>query len=313
MIAYEVAALTKRYRPDQPAANDGISLTVYQGEVLGLLGPNGAGKTTLVRQLAGLSRPSSGQVRLFGRDLVAEPALAGQWIALQPQGQALPTAERPQALLEITGQLRGLPPAAARHEALALIDEFGLAPHLAKPFYKLSGGLRRLVSIATALIGQRPVLIFDEPTNDLDPEVRRTVWRRIREAARGGAAVLLVTHNVTEAEQVLDRVGILAGGKMLALGTPGELKSGLVRQVRLELAFRPDDAGAAAAGQLLQGWPEVHHMGARRWAVTVPQSGAERAISRILPSLALLDDFRIVTPNLEDLYLALSGGELLAG
>lgn len=255
-IAYEVTALTKRYRPEQPAANDQISLTVYKGEVLGLLGPNGAGKTTLVRQLAALTRPTSGQIRLFGRDLIAEPELAGQWIALQPQGMALPTTERPQVLLEVTGQLRGLPPDAARREAIALIDEFGLGPHLSKPFYKLSGGLRRLVAITTALIGQRPVLIFDEPTNDLDPEIRRTVWRRIREAAQGGAAVLLVTHNVVEAEQVLDRVGILSGGKMLALGTPGELK---------------------------RGFP-----------------------TRIAPSVEL-------PPTLEDVYLALSGGEQLAG
>lgn len=308
---YEVVDLVKQYHGGGPPANDRISLTVHAGEVFGLLGPNGAGKSTLVRQMAGLTRPTGGQINLFGHDLVRQPHRAAHWVAIQPQGFALPLSERPRSLLEVTGQLRGLTAAEARRQADGLLEEFGLTGHLSKSVGDLSGGLRRLVSIATALVGRRPVLIFDEPTNDLDPEIRRSVWQRIRQSAREGAAVVLVTHNVIEAEQALDRVAIMSTGRVLALGTPGALKARVAQRVRLELLFRPDSAAAAPA--LLEAWREVHDLGARRFSVVVDRAEAESAMAHLMPCLHLLDDFRIVTPNLEDVYLELSGGERLAG
>lgn len=308
--AYEVRDLVKRYRPDGPPANAGITLEIRAGEVFGLLGPNGAGKTTLVRQLAGLSRPTSGAIRLFGHDLTRDPRVASRYVAVQPQGVALPIQARPGELLELTGRLRGLAPAAARREAEALLEEFHLAPHRHKRLATLSGGLRRLVSIAATLIGGRPVLIFDEPTNDLDPEVRRRVWQRIRDAARKGATVVLVTHNVVEAEQALDRVAIFRGGRVLALGTPGELKARVARQVRLELCFRPGAEEPARA--LLAAWPAARRVGAHRYTLVLPPDEAEAAVRHLLGWLEHLDDFRVVTPNLEDVYLEVSGGERLA-
>lgn len=310
-VAYAVKDLVKRYPKSPQPANDGLTLSVYRGEVFGLLGANGAGKTTLIRQMAGLCLPTSGRVELFGFDLVTEPHRAADWVAMQPQGFALPRAETPRNLIEVTGQLRGLSPAEARRETAALLDEFNLGAHAGKRFYDLSGGLRRLVSIATALIGHRPVLIFDEPTNDLDPEIRRTVWSRIRQAAKEGATVVLVTHNVVEAEQAMDRVAIIRSGRILAMGTPGDLKAKVARRVRLELLFRPEAAERASA--LLAAWPEAHNLGARRHAIVVDRAEAERTISQLLPYLEVLDDFRIVTPNLEDVYIELSGGESLAG
>ncbi|WP_342589461.1 ABC transporter ATP-binding protein [Symbiobacterium terraclitae] len=306
MPAYEVRNLVKRYAPDLPPANDGLSLDIYQGEIFGLLGPNGAGKTTLVRQLTGLTRPTSGTIRLFGHDVVADPSLIHHWVALQPQGLALPSQEMPRELLVLTGQLRGMTVAAARKQADELIEAFNLGGKLKVPFHRLSGGQRRLISIALALMGDRPVLVFDEPTNDLDPEVRRVVWQRIQEGARGGRTVILVTHNVVEAETVLDRVAIVRRGQILALGTPGELKGRVAGNVRLELLFRPG-GDEQAAGWLLE--RSAIPMGARRYAVIVPRPQAAEAISDVLPRLELLDDFRIVTPNLEDVYLELSGGE----
>jgi ABC-2 type transport system ATP-binding protein len=308
--AYEVTDLVKRYGKDAKLANDGLSLTVNQGEVFGLLGPNGAGKTTLVRQMAGLSRPTSGSIRLFGHDLVQRPEVAADLVAIQPQGFGLPRAETARGLIEMTGQLRGLSGAAARRETGALLEEFNLVANQHKRFYDLSGGQRRLVSIATALIGHRPVLIFDEPTNDLDPEIRRVVWSRIRQATQHGTTVVLVTHNVVEAEQALDRVAIIRNGRILAMGTPGDLKGRVAQQVRLELLFRPETEARAA--DLLAGWSRVIAMGARRYGVVVPREDAETAIARLLPHLEAMDDFRIVTPNLEDVYIQLSGGESLA-
>jgi ABC-2 type transport system ATP-binding protein len=311
VIAYAVRDLVKCYGKEQVRANDGLTLDVYQGEVFGLLGPNGAGKTTLVRQLAGLTRPTSGSIHLFGHDLVNQPHRAPDFVAVQPQGFGLPRAETPRRIIEVTGELRGLSASEARRETGALLEELNLGACAHKRYFDLSGGQRRLAGIAAALIGRRPVMIFDEPTNDLDPEVRRVVWTRIRQAAGQGATVVLVTHNVVEAEQAMDRVAIVQAGRLLAMGTPGELKSRVARRVRLELLFRPDTA--AAAGGLLAGWPEVLTLGARRFGQVVGRDEAEAAIARVLPHLDALDDFRIVTPNLEDVYLALSGGERLAG
>ncbi|HEY3368683.1 MAG TPA: ABC transporter ATP-binding protein [Symbiobacteriaceae bacterium] len=307
--AYEIIDLVKRYRTDQPLANDHINLSVHQGEVFGLLGPNGAGKTTLVRQMAGLIKPTSGTIHLFGHDLIKEPARGGQYVAVQPQGFALPRTVGAQALLEVTGQMRGLSQPAARQETAQLLEEFGLTPYARRSFDNLSGGLRRLLAIASALVGRRPVLIFDEPTNDLDPEVRRVIWQRIRTSANAGSAVVLVTHNVVEAEQALDRVAIIRAGKVLVMGTPGELKAKVQKLVRLELLFRPETAPAAA--DLLTGFANVRNVGTRRFLITVTRPEAESALARLLSSLNLLDDFRIVTPNLEDVYLELSGGERL--
>lgn len=308
--AIKVSALVKQYRANALPANDGIYLNIYPGEIFGLLGPNGAGKTTLVRQVAGLTRPTSGRIELFGVDLVQEPERASEWVALQPQGLALPIQARPRELMELTGQLRGLTTWDARQATNQLLKTFGLTPHESVPFQRLSGGLRRLVSIATALIGDRPVLIFDEPTNDLDPEIRRVVWDRIRYAAQQGKAVILVTHNVIEAEQALDRVAIMQKGRVLALGTPGELKAGVERQVRFELLFRTE--AEERIEEVLAGCTDVIHAGAKRFTVTVERERVEETVARFASHLDLLDDFRMVTPNLEDVYFRVSGGERLA-
>lgn len=305
----KVNTLVKRYRSSARPANDGVSLRIYPGEIFGLLGPNGAGKTTLVRQIAGLTRPTSGSIELFGFDLVKEPERASEWIALQPQGLALPIQARPRELMELTGRLRGLSPWDARRATDQLLETFGLTPHQSVPFQRLSGGLRRLVSIATALIGERPVLIFDEPTNDLDPEIRRVVWERIRQAAQQGKAVILVTHNVIEAEQALDRVAIMQNGRVLALGTPAELRARVERQVRFELLFRAD--AEARIPEVLAGCDQVVRAGARRFTVTIERERVETTVARFASYLELLDDFRMVTPNLEDVYFKVSGGERL--
>lgn len=193
--------------------------------------------------MSGLSRPSGGTLRLFGHDLVRQPQAAGRYIALQPQATGLPSDATARELLELTGRLRGQSTTAARQQTEALLEGFGLLPHAGKLVRELSGGLKRLVYIAVTLAADRPVLIFDEPTNDLDPEIRRTVWQRIRQAALNGSTVILVTHNVAEAEQAPDRVAIIRCGRILALGTPGELKSQVSSHVRLELAFRPEGEG----------------------------------------------------------------------
>ncbi|GMK39945.1 ABC transporter ATP-binding protein [Paenibacillus sp. CCS19] len=305
---YDVQQLYKRYDAKSPYANEDITLQIMQGEVYGLLGPNGAGKSTFIRQLAGLSRPTSGVITLFNQDLVAHPEVAANLIAVQPQGSSLPVQSNPAEVIEITGRLRGLSHDAARAAMKELLERFGLTKHANKRIVQLSGGLRRLVNIAATLIAERPVLILDEPTNDLDPEIRRTIWQCIRDTARNGSTILLVTHNVVEAEQALDRVAIIKNGRILAEGTPSALKGKVENKVRMELTLRE----GAAAFAFPQG-VEMTDVGKNRHVLIVEREDAEKQIAYVMNQFHVIEDFRILTPTLEDVYIQISGGERLVG
>lgn len=308
--AFVIQDLVKIYPSGSTRANDGITLTIRQGEIFGLLGPNGSGKSTLVRQLAGLIRPTGGSIRLFGIDLVKEPHRASRYVAMQPQNIWLPAQSKPREILEITGRLRGMSAADARREADGLIQAFGLEPHLHKKMQMLSGGLRRLVAIAVTLIGNRPVVILDEPTNDLDPEVRRIVWQKIREASENGRTVILVTHNVIEAEATLQRVCIMRSGRVLEVGSPAELKSRFSDRIRLEMIVRPDKTDIIPL--LMFDWPNAVQAGANRVVLSLQREETDRAIAGLLPRLPDLLDLRMMSPNLEDVYFELSGGDRIA-
>lgn len=309
--SFIIENLVKIYPKSAKPANDNVSLTVQQGEVFGLLGPNGAGKSTLVRQLAGMVKPTSGTIRLFDVDMIKNPREASHFVSLQPQNIWLPAQSMPLELLEVTARLRGVHPAQAKKDAEALIGEFGLTPHVGKKIQILSGGLRRLVAIAVTIIGGRPVVILDEPTNDLDPEIRRAVWKRIQQTSQEGRTVILVTHNVVEAEHTLNRVGIMREGKILAVGTPEQLKSHIKQNVRLEVVINPDYT-TAITSFILSKWPHAVQLGANRYTITLPQQAVQHAISELLPNLNQMMDFRIVSSNLEDIYFELSGGDRIA-
>lgn len=297
----------RRDRGPEVLANDDVSLHVEQGEVFGLLGPNGAGKTTLVRQLAGVLRPDAGRIVVLGHDVTADPSLAPRLLAYLAQDEPA-LRELPVGLaIETTGRLRGLSRRDARSGRDALLDELALGPLAGRALSTLSGGQRRLAEVATALVGARPLLVLDEPTTGLDPAARRAVWdalSRRRQAA--GVTVVLVTHNVLEAEAVLDRVAVLDRGRVIACDTPGRLKALVSDEVRLDLVWRADppydDATVArlAASAVIDG---------RRWSLRLPQSQAREALGLLVsgPAMAALDDFTLATPSLEDAYLALGG------
>jgi ABC-2 type transport system ATP-binding protein len=307
--AYAVSGLMKVYRPKagDVTATDGVDLTVERGEVFGLLGPNGAGKTSLVRQLIGLLRPDAGRVELFGHDVVAHPRVVPDFVAYLPQDDAaladLSTADA----LYTTARLRGLSRPRATAERAAVIDELGLGDFARRPIGKLSGGQRRLAGVGAALVGDRPVLVLDEPTTGLDPTARRAVWSAIeRRRAQFATTVILVTHNVLEAETVLDRVAILERGRVIASDTPGRLKAMVDREVRLELAWRHDPPDADQLVRSLRARAVEH---GRRWSVRLPADEARAALAELTngPLFAALDDFTLSTPSLEDVYLTLGG------
>ena len=310
---YHLEKLTKRYGKGKalrtaPAANQEISLDILPGEIFGLLGSNGAGKSTLIRQMVNLTAPTSGRVTLMGLDIARHPEAVTRYVAYMPQ--------KPQALLDLTaqeaiyftGHLRGMTRPDAKREAARLVEEWGLGTVRDKAVRHLSGGQHRLVSLATTLMGQLPVMILDEPTNDLDPAYRRQVWEQIvRINAETGTTIILVTHNVQEAERVIQRVAVMHEGKVVGLGRVSELKAQLDQSVSLELFLRPEAAVDAEAALLAI--KEAENVRPLLWSVKVPRAGGEEAIHNILSRVRLdrLEDFRVHTASLEDVYMDLTG------
>ncbi|MGX1489690.1 ABC transporter ATP-binding protein [Streptomyces tendae] len=312
-----VRGLTKTYpavrgrrgTPGTPAlrATDDVRLDISQGEIFGLLGPNGAGKTTLVRQLTGLMRPDSGSVEILGHDIVRHPERAARLLAYLGQESTALDELTVSLAAETTGRLRGLDARTARAERDDVLDELGLTPIAGRPLRKLSGGQRRLACFAAALVGERPLLVLDEPTTGMDPVARRAVWSAVdRRRAERGTTVLLVTHNVIEAETVLDRVAVLDRGRVIACDTPSGLKERVAGEVRVELLWReraPLEVPEVAALQ------DRAVESGRRWTLRLAPEEARTVVATVTggAAFAALDDFTLATPSLEDVYLALGG------
>ncbi|MCA1704793.1 MAG: ABC transporter ATP-binding protein [Actinobacteria bacterium] len=303
--AYSVRNLHKTYSSPEVVANEGISFSVGPGEAFGLLGPNGAGKSTLVRQLVGLLTPTSGDIRLFGDKL--ERRRVGKTVAYLPQGSMALGEFRVSEAIEWTAVLRGCGRSTAHSEAEDLMEVLDLAPLRERQLRKLSGGQRRLVQIAMTLVGRLPVLILDEPTADIDPALRARIWGLISSRARAGAAVILVTHDVAEAEHVLHRVAILSRGRVAAAGTPAELKAGLSHRTRIEVTMAQDSSVDAQEVAAMMA-PDAR-VRARRVSAWVPADEAIRVLEKMMTTFGPenLEDVHLVTPTLEDVYLETAG------
>ncbi|QKW05969.1 ABC transporter ATP-binding protein [Streptomyces sp. NA04227] len=288
-------------------ATDGVTFDIRGGEIFGLLGPNGAGKSTLVRQLTGLMRPDEGAVEILGHDIVRHPERASRILAYLGQETTALDDLTVALAAETTARLRGLDAAAARTARDEVLDELNLAPLASRPIRKLSGGQRRLACFATALVAERPLLVLDEPTAAMDPIARRAVWSAVdRRRDEYGTTVLLVTHNVIEAETVLDRVAVLDRGRVIACDTPAGLKERVAGEVRVELVWReraPLDVPEVAALR------DFAVRSGRRWSLRLAPDEARAAVAAVTggEAFAALDDFTLATPSLEDVYLALGG------
>jgi ABC-2 type transport system ATP-binding protein len=303
-VLLQIEELTKVYRTGT-RANDRISLAVGEGEVFGLLGHNGAGKTTLVNQVVGLLRPTSGTIRIDGRDMVANPGLARRLCSFQAQAQVPIDGLTPRQAIDLLGQLRGSTKLEVRRRRERLVDALDLGEWLDIDAARLSGGVKRLVAFAMAAVSPGRVVMLDEPTNDVDPVRRRLLWRQVRTLADHGAAVLLVTHNVIEAERSVDRLAILDGGRVLAEGTPAELKARLGAALRLELVLSSDSADAPVSP-----FPGPSVSVGNRLMVGVPMDGAGQAVTwaESLQRAGAIEEFTLGPATLEDVYVALVGG-----
>ena len=237
--AVTIERICKRYA-DGTEANRDISLTIEQGEILTLLGPNGAGKTTLVRQITTELLPTSGDIRVLGRDPVSEPNEVKALLGVVPQDAGLYWDLSAEQHFHLLGKMRGLPGRRARERADELVESLGLEEHADKATQTLSGGLQRRVMIGIATCAEPPVLVLDEPTTSLDPQARRDLWALIREYRREGRTVLLTTHYMEEAEALSDRIGIILQGRLAALDSLPNLRAAY--NLEFKISFRRDGA-----------------------------------------------------------------------
>jgi ABC-type multidrug transport system ATPase subunit len=311
-LAVEAVDLTKIYR-NGTRANDGISLSVRRGEVFGLLGPNGAGKSTFVQQVQGLMKPTAGQVRVFGTDAARHPDAVKRLIGYMPQTAFAMRDLLVEEALYFTARLKGLSHTDSLSQRAALLRDFDLDPVRRQAISQLSGGMQRTVGFVMALLGKPPLLVLDEPTNDLDPLRRRSVWNAIRRTVTDdGAACLLVTHNVLEAEHVVDRVALVNAGRVVALGTPGALKARIGEGVRLEIWLQ--DGVSLAEAQTAR----LATLGSLRWprpqqlSLIVSPRAIGATVDQVLAEIGpnALADFRLATVSLEDVYVEMVGRSL---
>lgn len=296
MIVYDVRDLVKVYPGQTRQANRGISLQIQQGEIFGLLGANGAGKTTLVRQMVNLLRPSSGSITLFGEPIARDPLRVPTNVGYMPQEtHTLNTLTVGEALY-FTAHLRGMSRTEARRERDRLLELWQIEDLRYKDNSRLSGGQRRLLRLAVAMAGSLPVLILDEPTNDLDPLRRRLVWDVLQQVNRErGTTIVFITHDAIEAERVIERVGIMRDGALVAVGRPSELKRSIDRKLRLEVLAAPD-----AYPSLPPHLPR-HELQPGRWLVLLEWEQATAVLNAL--DLNEIDDFRLYSATLEDLYV----------
>jgi ABC-2 type transport system ATP-binding protein len=299
----EFEGVTKRFGNDV-IANDGVTFTVEDGEVFGLLGHNGAGKTTLVSQVVGLLRPDAGSIRLAGIDAVADPARARQLCSLQAQTNAPLTGITPRKAIELVGRIRGGDRLRTRARTDELIGRLRLEPWADRRAQGLSGGVNRLVAFCMTVVEAGRLVVLDEPTNDVDPVRRRLLWEEVRTLADAGCTVVLVTHNVTEAERAVDRIAVLDEGKVAAIGTPASLKHGVADELRLEIVWEPTASPVAPPLE-----PSASITSGRRSRFTMHQSHLTSiaAWAQDLRSAGQVEEFSIGPATLEDVYIELVG------
>ena len=310
MAAIDVRGLEREYKSGLKAVR-GIDLAVAPGEVYGFLGPNGAGKTTTVRMLVTLLRPTGGAATVAGFDVATEPAQVRKRIGVALQEAALDQLMTGRELMELQATLHGIPRRDVRDRAEALIGRVGLSQAAERRVGTYSGGMRRRLDLAMALIHDPEVLFLDEPTTGLDPTSRTTLWDEVRRLKADGTTVFLTTQYLEEADQLADRVGIIADGLIVAEGTPTALKAE-VGLPHLDITFM-ECSDIARAQELLAGFGELR---AAPEGIDVSVAVATGA-AEIAPVVRVLDEagftvasLELVAPSLDDVFAEKTGRRL---
>jgi ABC-2 type transport system ATP-binding protein len=283
---------------------DGIDLDVAAGTIFALLGPNGAGKTTMVQILSTLIHADSGEVRVAGHNLTREPAAVRAAIGVTGQFSAVDNLLTGEENLILMADLHHLSRSEGRKRAAALLERFDLVDAAKKLPATYSGGMRRRLDLAMTLVGDPRIIFLDEPTTGLDPRSRHTMWQIIRDLVASGVTILLTTQYLEEADQLADRIAVLDQGKLVAEGTPDELKR-RIPGGHISLQFA-DVSGLELAARTLG---EVARDD-NELTLQVPTDGSVRSIRALLDRLddesIVVNEFSIHTPDLDDVFFALT-------
>lgn len=305
-ITIEARDLTKHF--GDFVAVDGVSFEVPRGTVLGILGPNGAGKTTTVRMMTTLLTPTSGTAFVAGHDVTREPTRVRAAMGLTAQGATVDDLLTGRENLRMIGALYGLSRGAARSRADELLEQFDLTDAASRMAKTYSGGMRRRLDLAASLVAAPEVLFLDEPTTGVDPRSRQDLWTVLRDLVRKGTTLLLTTQYLEEADHLADDIIIIDHGRIVAQGTPLQLKDRLGAASLVVTVSRPDDLGVAEE-VLRRHASDIHvDTDARRLVAPGTTAAVLAQIAVELQEAQIeLDDIGIQRPSLDDVFLALTG------
>jgi len=297
-------------RKSEVRALDGVDLTVKEGTVLGLLGPNGAGKTTTVRILATLLKPDAGHATVAGFDVVTQAQQLRRVIGLSGQYAAIDENLTGKENLWMFGMLYQLPSAESRRRAGELLEQFDLVDAADRVVKTYSGGMRRRLDLASALIGRPRLLFLDEPTTGLDPRSRLGMWDVIRSLVREGTTLLLTTQYLEEADELADTIAVVDHGKIIARGTADELKSEVGGE-RIEVVVHDRSQLQAATDILTRHGIGAASLDEHTRKLTVPATGGATTLVAVVRDLGeahiTIDDVALRRPTLDDVFLSLTG------
>jgi ABC-2 type transport system ATP-binding protein len=299
--AVSVTGLRKAYK--EKVVLDGVDLTIAEGEVFALLGPNGAGKTTIVRILSTLIPADAGVATVMGFDLRRDAAAVRGVIGVTGQFSAVDDLLTGEENLLLMGRLLHLPATARRTRAAELLERFDLVEAAGQTPATYSGGMKRLLDLAMTLVGRPRLIFLDEPTTGLDPRSRQTMWQIIRELVAGGATILLTTQYLEEADHLAGRIAVLDHGRIVAAGTPDELKRRMPG-AHIRLRFADTISLAEAARALPEGTRDDEEL-----VLRLPNENGVRSVRNVLARLGddvAVEDLSIHTPDLDDVFFAVT-------
>lgn len=281
-------------------ANDHINFSVKRGEVFGLLGPNGSGKTTLISQLMGFLKPDNGEIIVSDKNVIKNPTSGRKLCSLQPQDNISLSGLTPRQAIELAGKFRKGNHLTIKRRTAKLLESLQLEKWADQPSENLSGGIRRLTTFCMAAVVPGKLVILDEPTNDVDPIRRKLLWEQVRLLASNGTTILLITHNVLEAEKSVDRLAIIHNGKIIGLGTPVQLKEDFKERLRLEITKSLKDKSIN-----LPNYATLVQHTAQKITLSIPKSYSKQIIDWVnhLQEEKIIDEFSLSPATLEDAYL----------
>jgi ABC-2 type transport system ATP-binding protein len=306
-----IEGLTKRY-PGGILAVDDLTLSVHRGEIFGLLGPNGAGKTTTAGMLTTGVIPTGGRALVGGIDVVAHPVAAKQVIGIVPQQNTLDRSLSVWENLYFHGRFFGMSSRVAKHEATSLLERFWLADRANAPVAAMSGGMAQRLMVARAVMHRPHILFLDEPTAGLDPQSRIALWEILGELHTDGQTIFMTTHYMEEADRLCDRLAIMDHGRLLALGTPAELKQSIGADTIVTVSTAGDLDGLSAV--LSTGVPGVQRVDEFDGSLRLAVRGTEGILPAVFTAAEdagyTLTDLSVAEPTLENVFINLTGKDL---